>query len=76
MKLLSTALFALLFSTSASFAAAPVVVITMKSLSYDPKIVQIKVGQSVQWKNIAYTDHSATSDNAAPAFDTGMIKPG
>jgi plastocyanin len=54
--------------------AAPVE-IQMKSLSYDPKNVDIVVGQSIVWKNVAYTEHSAAS-NDAKTFDTGMIAPG
>jgi plastocyanin len=76
MKSLLTVLVALCFSSSLAFAAAPVVIITMKSLSYDPKIAQVKVGQKVRWKNTAYTEHSATSDDATPVFDTGMVEPG
>jgi len=50
--------------------------VKMKSLSYDPKTIEINQGESVTWKNTAYTDHSATSNEANPLFDTGLIAPG
>jgi plastocyanin len=52
--------------------------IKMKSLSYDPKTIEIKAGDSVQWENQAYTEHSATSiekKDQAFTFDTGLIQP-
>jgi plastocyanin len=45
--------------------------IEMKSISYAPKTIQIAVGDSIQWQNVSYTDHSATGDG----FDTGMVHP-
>ncbi len=65
-----------LFAPTIVFAAGHTV--SIKSLSYDPKLIQIKVGDSVEWKNISLTEHSATTDeHAAPAakFDTGLIAP-
>ena len=50
--------------------------IKMKSLTYDPPQLEIKQGESVTWKNTAYTEHSATSENTPAVFDTGMIQPG
>jgi plastocyanin len=50
--------------------------VKMKSLSYDPKQVQITEGESITWKNIALTQHSATSGDTPPVFDTGMVDPG
>lgn len=50
--------------------------IKMKSLSYDPKQIDIVQGQSVVWKNTAFTDHSASSEDVPVLFDTGMISPG
>jgi plastocyanin len=77
MKLISS--IALIFITSIAFAAQPVT-IKMKSLSFDPKVAQIAVGQSVVWKNIALTDHTATSTQnsgeGVPTFDTGFVHPG
>ncbi len=55
--------------------ADPAIVVKMKSISYDPKQVEITQGQKVTWENVAYTDHSATSDDSGKAFDTGMIAP-
>ncbi len=50
--------------------------VKMKSLSFEPKEAVITQGQSVTWKNVAYTDHSATSNETPPAFETGLIPPG
>ncbi len=52
--------------------------VKMKSISFDPKMISIKVGDSVEWKNESYTPHSATADESvapAEAFDTGLIEP-
>jgi plastocyanin len=65
-------LYAIILFSSASFG----VEVKMKSLGYDPKQVEIKVGESVVWKNTAYTEHSATSGATPAVFDTGMISPG
>ncbi len=48
--------------------------VKMKSLSYDPKVVNIKVGDSVEWVNESYTEHSASADDKK-TFDTGMVEP-
>jgi plastocyanin len=49
--------------------------IIMKSISYDPKKLEIKVGDAVEWENKSYTDHSATSEDAG-GCDTGLIARG
>lgn len=64
------------FLTAIAF--AEVHTVTMKSISYDPKVLNIKVGDSVEWANKAYTEHSATSyedEKPSSKFDTGMVKP-
>ena len=66
----SFALFTLM--TSAGLAME----VKMLSLSYEPKQVEISTGQSITWKNTAYTEHSATSGATPPVFDTGMVSPG
>lgn len=48
--------------------------ITMKSISYDPKVIHIKSGDSVEWVNKSYTEHSATADDGK-SFDTGYVEP-
>ncbi len=50
--------------------------VTMKSLSYDPKTLEVHVGDSVVWTNSARTKHTATSDDDGKTFDTGEIEPG
>ena len=58
---------------SANEPAAPISV-EMKSISYDPKNVEVPVGGSVVWTDKAFTNHTATSDDGQ-TFDTGEIKP-
>ena len=48
--------------------------VEMKSISYDPKSVEVPVGGSIVWTNKAFTNHTATSDDGQ-TFDTGEIKP-
>lgn len=66
----------LIFFSSTAFCESYTV--RMKSISFDPKTITIKAGDSVQWINKSLTDHSATSQEAEKSeskFDTGMIKP-
>src|SRR4051794_27875532 len=51
------------------------IVITMKSMSYDPKRLEMPPGASVVWKNKSHSKHTATSDDDGKTFDTGEIKP-
>ncbi len=67
--------------------SAETVNVKMKSLSYDPKELAIRLGDSVTWSNAAFSKHTATSSNAAfskhtatsyddgKTFDTGEIQP-
>ena len=48
--------------------------VEMKSISYDPKSVEVPVGGSIVWTNKAFTNHTASSDDGQ-TFDTGEIKP-
>ena len=43
----------------------------MKSLSYDPKKLEIHTGDSVLWTNKARTTHTVTSDDDGKTFDSG-----
>jgi len=52
------------------------VTVTMKSLSYEPKKLEIRVGDAVAWKNKAFAAHTATSDDDGKTFDTGSVEPG
>jgi len=49
--------------------------VEMKSISYDPKSVEVPVGGSIVWTNKAFTNHTATSGDDGKTFDTGEIKP-
>jgi xanthine dehydrogenase YagR molybdenum-binding subunit len=46
------------------------------NLSYDPKKLEVRAGDSVVWTNKARTEHTATSDDEGKTFDTGEIEPG
>lgn len=50
-------------------------IVTMKSMSFDPKRLEIPVGASVVWENKSHSKHTATSDDDGKTFDTGEIKP-
>ena len=52
------------------------ITVTMKSLSYDPKKLEIRVGDSVVWTNKAFAAHTAISDDDGKTFDTGNVEPG
>jgi len=50
-------------------------IVTIESLNYDPKKLEIRVGDSVVWTNKAFSRHTATSDDEGKTFDTGDIPP-
>jgi len=50
--------------------------VTMKSLSYDPKKLEVHAGDSVEWTNGSLTAHTAISDDDGKTFDTGEVEPG
>ena len=52
------------------------VTVAMKSLSYDPKKLEIRVGDSVVWTNKAFAAHTATSDDDGKTFDSGNVDAG
>ncbi|RYZ89208.1 MAG: hypothetical protein EOP04_07420 [Proteobacteria bacterium] len=52
----------------------PAAVIEMRSITFQPKSLTIHEGQSIQWWNVSYTDHSATA-NDGQSFDTNMVTP-
>lgn len=58
---------------AAAFAAPTTHTVVMKSLSFDPKVLTVHAGDSVEWTDQSLTDHSATADDRS--FDTGLIKP-
>jgi plastocyanin len=77
-------------STSAA-ATAPGIVIKMLDmpLAFQPTVLKIKVGDSVQWENVGNEVHHATSDPSlaikpaevtnppgAEPFDSGFLRPG
>lgn len=48
--------------------------IVMKSMSFDPKEITIKAGDTLQWDNKAYTNHAANF--ADKSLDTELVTPG
>jgi plastocyanin len=56
-------------------AIASVHTVIMKSISYDPKSIVIKQGDSIEWLNKSYTEHSATEGGSGEPFDTGLVQP-
>jgi plastocyanin len=52
------------------------VTVTMRSMSYEPKKLEIHVGDSVVWTNKSFTTHTATSDDDGTTFDTGEVERG
>ena len=55
---------------------AKTITVTMRSLSFDPKKLEVHVGDSVVWTNDSRTKHTATSDDEGKTFDTDEIEPG
>ena len=66
----------LAFTLAASLAGAAgeTITVKVKSLSYDPKVVEAQVGDTVVWSNSSLTKHTATSDDDGKTFDTAEIK--
>jgi len=52
------------------------ITVTIKSMSYEPKKLEIHVGDSIVWTNKAFTTHTATSDDDGKTFDTGEVERG
>ena len=57
-------------------ADAKEVSIKVKSLSFDPKKLEVHVGDSVVWTNGSRTRHTAISDDDGKTFDSGEVEPG
>ena len=62
-------------ATSLACSAGETIAVKMKSLSYEPKNIEIHVGDSVAWTNNAFSKHTAVSDDDGKTFDTGEIDP-
>ncbi len=48
------------------------VTVSIKNMKFQPPTIEVKAGDSVQWKNEANMAHTATSDS--DAWDTGDIE--
>jgi plastocyanin len=55
---------------------AKAITVRVKSLSFDPKKLEVHVGDAVVWTNQARTKHTAISDDDGKTFDTDEIAPG
>jgi plastocyanin len=66
--------FSIAVLAGASSGQAATWAVKMKSISYDPKKLEVKTGDEVEWSNGSYTEHSATADEEK-GFDTGMVAP-
>src|SRR5262245_45955464 len=82
---LAVGLLLVFFATSVAWSAeenegtrsdASQATVEMKSISYNPKTVEVPVGGSIVWTNKAFSNHTATSEDDSKTFDTGEIKPG
>jgi plastocyanin len=49
--------------------------ISMEDFQFNPKTIDVAVGDSIVWFNAGSVSHSAARDDA-PTFDTGLISPG
>ena len=49
------------------------VIVRVRSLSFDPKKLEVHVGDTVVWTNQARTKHTATSNDEGKTFDTDEI---
>ena len=68
---LSLILVSWLCSPISAWASEASKIVQMKSISYEPKKIEIHVGDSLQWTNVSYTEHSATAEDSS--FETGLI---
>ncbi|WP_054004833.1 cupredoxin domain-containing protein [Cypionkella psychrotolerans] len=48
--------------------------VSIKDMKFDPPTVELKVGDSVSWKNLDLVNHTATSAKAG--WSTGVLKKG
>jgi plastocyanin len=50
-------------------------VVSIVDFAFNPKTINVGLGDTITWSNDGSVDHSAARDDA-PAFDTGLISPG
>ena len=65
----------LAFLANFGIADAKPISVTMKSISYEPKTLEIRVGDTVAWTNGSLTKHTASSDDDGKTFNSGEVKP-
>lgn len=50
-------------------------IVTIKDFEFEPRSLEVKVGDSIVWRNDGKMRHTATRDDA-PAFNTGILQSG
>ncbi len=76
-------------ATASAAAGAPIVNMTGELLVFDPEVIEIRAGQTVEWKNASREVHTVTADpsvatsaqdvelpKAAKPFDSLFLNPG
>ena len=66
---------ALLITTGAAKAAPRTHLVRIKDFAFDPEILEISAGDTVEWQNLDGFLHTATSD-VPGLFDTKIIRTG
>src|SRR5688500_2143058 len=50
-------------------------VVVMENMNFSPKVLRVRVGDRIEFKNGDLVPHTATAKPAGP-FDSGLVKPG
>ena len=58
-------------AATADASAPAIVTVMIRNMKFDPAVLELKKGDTVEWKNDDITPHTAT----APSFDSGSIDP-
>jgi plastocyanin len=64
--------------TNSGSAPSKVVTVVIRKFKFEPAIVTVHAGETVEWKNDDIVPHTATANDEAqrPAFDSGSIQTG
>lgn len=50
-------------------------VVTMENMEFSPRVLKVRVGDRIEYKNADLVPHTATAKPSG-AFDSGLVKPG
>ena len=50
-------------------------VVTMENMQFSPRVLKVRVGDRIEYKNADLVPHTATAKPSG-AFDSGLVKPG